>query len=104
MDFNELRNTILKERDSQSLTKIKDNFYEEIDKYVEIEEDFYIMRSKRISAEELKRIRYNKIINLAKNSVLKQGETDLSKLNKDEKQFYIECTELFKKWIKKVEL
>ena len=98
MDFNELRQLQIDERSSSIPQKINEEFYEEIEQLLSEQEHPLMVRSVNVIKKNIKRLRFNKIINYAKQMAESNTEQGLPNLTTKETEFYKDCVELFRGW------
>lgn len=98
MDFNELRQLQISERNSSLPQKVSNELYSEMDELLAEENNLNLIRSINVVANEIKRLRFNKIINNAKHIVETNNERELLNLTEDETEFYKNCVSLFRSW------
>lgn len=101
MEYDELRTLLLHERRQNKLQKVSDAFYNQLEDFIETQDDWYAMRSKEVSGNEIKHRRYLKIINWASTNACTYEEVEIGYLTDEEKQFYNDCKELFESWVTK---
>lgn len=98
MDFNELRQLQISERNSSLPQEVSNELYSEMDELLAEENNLNLIRSINVVANEIKRLRFNKIINNAKHIVETNNERELLNLTEEETEFYKKCVSLFRSW------
>lgn len=105
MDFNTLRNVQTKERNNNSLQRLEKNFYDDVKEYVAMhEENYHLMRSKKVCSDDIKRMRFHKIVNKAMyDAECENTSNTTDNMTKEEEELYNKLISFFKEWFGETE-
>ena len=94
MDYQEVRNIQRQERTNHSLARVSENFYEEIQSFLNPDDDdIYLARSKKTCAEDILRKRFYKIVNKAV-----VNDNDMNNMCEKEINLFNQLNTIFKSW------
>lgn len=98
MNFDDIRQLQINERNNSLPQQTKDDLYEEMERLIRYQDDPRIIRSIHVIKNDIKRLRFNKIINNAKQVAESKKEERLPNLTPKEMEFYNNCIDLFGSW------
>ena len=94
MDYQEIRHIQKKERINHSLSDVPENFYDEIQSFLNPnDDDIYLARSKKTCAEDILRKRFYKIVNKAV-----VNDNDMNNMCRKEIHLFNQLIDIFKSW------
>lgn len=96
--YNEMRQLQYKERNSSLLQKVNPDFYKRMGKYVSEETELRLARSKKVVFDDIKRVRFHKIVHKAMSNIEIGDNSELAHMTNDEKKLFDKCMKLFEEW------